>query len=207
VRGSFFEGLAKAESGALGGGLKDMRRGVELLRDQNIVIFDGLFKFALAEAEACAGEVDRALAILDDALTTCESSGYRALEAELHRTRGEMLLKRDPANPLPSEEALQSAIVVAKRRGTRSFELRAALALAKLYQSTGRPADAHASPQRLCADAGVSGDRGGAGNDRCDRVRPTFVTPASTMPIRMAGIPQLGCPPLRLAMTGLRRFC
>ena len=31
-----------------------------------------------------------------------------------------------------------------EQQGTRSFELRAALALAKLYQSTGRPADAHA---------------------------------------------------------------
>ena len=36
------------------------------------------------------------------------------------------------------------AIEVAKQQGTRSFGLRAALALAKLYQSTGRPADAHA---------------------------------------------------------------
>ena len=55
-----------------------------------------------------------------------------------------MLLKRDPANPAPAEEALQTAIAVAKQQGTRSFELRAALSLAKLYQSTGRPADAHA---------------------------------------------------------------
>ena len=70
--------------------------------------------------------------------------GYRAFEAELHRVRGEMLLKRDPANPAPAEEAFLTAIAVAKRQGTRSFELRAALALAKLYQSTGRPADAHA---------------------------------------------------------------
>ena len=55
-----------------------------------------------------------------------------------------MLLKRDPANPAPAEEAFLTAIAVAKQQGTRSFELRAALSLAKLYQSTGRPADAHA---------------------------------------------------------------
>ena len=72
------------------------------------------------------------------------ASGYRAFEAELNRTRGEMLLERDPANAAPAEEAFQTAIAVAKRQGTRSFELRAALSLAKLYQSTGRPADAHA---------------------------------------------------------------
>ena len=39
-----------------------MRRGVELLREQNVLIFDGLLKIALAEAEARAGDADRALA-------------------------------------------------------------------------------------------------------------------------------------------------
>ena len=75
---------------------------------------------------------------------TCDRTGYRAFDAELHRVRGEMLLKRDPATPAPAEEALLTAIAVSKQQGTRSFELRAALSLAKLYQSTGRPADAHA---------------------------------------------------------------
>ena len=55
-----------------------------------------------------------------------------------------MLLKRDPASPAPAEEAFQAAIAVAKQQGTRSFGLRAALALARLYQSTARPVDAHA---------------------------------------------------------------
>jgi predicted ATPase len=42
-----------------------------------------------------------------------------------------------------AEEAFKAAIGVAKQQGTRSFELRATLALAKLYHATGRPADAH----------------------------------------------------------------
>ena len=53
-------------------------------------------------------------------------------------------MKRDPANSAPAEEAFLTAIAVAKQQGARSFELRAALALAKLYQSTGRFADGHA---------------------------------------------------------------
>ena len=142
--GLFLEGVARAESGPLGGGLEDMRHGVELLREQKALYFDGLLKIALAEAEARAGDVDRALAILDEALATSERIGNRAFEAELHRVRGEMLLRRNPAEPVPAEEALRSAIAVAQRQVTRSFELRAALALAKLYRATGRPADAHA---------------------------------------------------------------
>jgi len=141
---AFFEGWAAAADGAPGGGLEDMRRGVDLLREQHVLMFDGLLKIALAESEARAGDSDRAVAILDEALATSDRTGYRAFEAELHRARGEILLQRDPANPAPAEEALRTAIAVAKQQGTRSFGLRAALALARLYQSTGRPAEAHA---------------------------------------------------------------
>ena len=140
----FFGGLAKAESGALGGGLEDMRRGAQVLREQNVVLYDGLLKILLAETEARAGDVDRALVVLDEALATCGRTGYRSFEAELRRVRGDMLLKRDPTNPALPEDALRSAMAVAQRQGTRSFELRAALSLAKLYQSTGRSLDAHA---------------------------------------------------------------
>ena len=142
--GAFFEGLATAERGALGEGLSDMRRCVESLRQQNLLNFDGLFKIALAEAEARAGDRDRAIATLDEALATADRLGYRAFEAELKRTRGEILLECDPVNPAPAEKAFLTAIAVAKQQGTRSFELRAALSLAKLYQSTCRPAEAHA---------------------------------------------------------------
>jgi class 3 adenylate cyclase/predicted ATPase len=141
--GVFLDGLARA-AGPLGRGVVDMRRGIQLQRDQNALTFDGLHKIALAEAEACAGDVDRAIAVIEEAVATCERTEYRAFEAELHRVRGEMLLLRDTSDPAPAEEALRSAIGVAKQQGTRSFELRAALALAKLYQATGRPADAHA---------------------------------------------------------------
>jgi predicted ATPase len=101
-------------------------------------------KIALAEAEARAGDSDRAVATLDEALATSDSEGYRTFVAELHRVRGELLLKREAANHAPGEEALKTAIEIARGQGARSFELRAALSLAKLYQSMGRPADAHA---------------------------------------------------------------
>jgi class 3 adenylate cyclase/tetratricopeptide (TPR) repeat protein len=142
--GVFLEGVAKAQNGAAGGELEDMRRGAELLREQNNWVFDGLIKIALAEAEARGDDVDRAVAALDEALATCERIGHHTYDAELHRVRAELLLQREPANPAPAEEALQAAIAVAQRQNTRSFGLRAALALAKLYQSTSRPVEAHA---------------------------------------------------------------
>jgi predicted ATPase len=142
--GAFLHGWTTTKGGTLAAGLENMRRAVVLLREQNILLFDGLLKTALAEAEAAAGDFDRALAILDEGLTTADRLGFRAFEAELHRARGEMLLLRDPTNPAPAEEALLAAIAVAKQQGTRSFELRATLSLAILYQSTARPVEAHA---------------------------------------------------------------
>ena len=142
--GVFLEGWASAASGPSGSGLNDMRRGVELLREQNVLWFDGLLKMALAEAESQGADPGRAVDILDETLATADRLGYRAFDAELHRTRGEILLKRDPVNPVPAEEDFLAAIAIARKQGTRSFELRAALALVKMYQSTGRPADAHA---------------------------------------------------------------
>ena len=142
--GVFLEGWATAASGAVGSGLEDMRHGVELLRRQNVLLFDGLLKIGLAEAENRAGNPVLAVAILDEALATCDRTGYHQFEAELHRVSGEMLLKSDPANPAPAEEAFRSAIGVAKRQSTRTFELRASLSLANFYQSTARAADAHA---------------------------------------------------------------
>jgi predicted ATPase len=141
---AFLEGLACVENGAAGDGLDGIRRGIELLRDQNALMFDGLLKIALAEVEARANDDEHAVTILDEALATSARTGNRAFDAELNRIRGEMLLKRDPARPEPAEEAFRTAVAVAKEQGTRSFELRAALSLAKLYQSTGRLADAHA---------------------------------------------------------------
>ena len=52
-------------------------------------------------------------------------------------------MKADPENPARAEDAYRTAIAVAREQGARSFGLQAALKLAKLYQSTTRPADAN----------------------------------------------------------------
>ena len=45
---------------------------------------------------------------------------------------------------MPAEDALLAAVAIAQQQKSRSFELRAALDLARLYNSTSRAADAHA---------------------------------------------------------------
>ena len=142
--GEFLAGWATADGGSLVEGIQAMRRGVESVRRQNAVVFDGIIKIALAEAEVRVGDLEHALAVLDEALATCERTGHRAFECEIRRARGEFLLQRDPSASVAAEESLQAAVVLAKRQEARGYELLASLSLAKLYQTTGRLVEAHA---------------------------------------------------------------
>jgi predicted ATPase len=140
----WFEGWREWRTGNRDAGLSRMRDSVARQADKSITPAATFFETTLAEAEAETDESDVALCTIDPALAISERNGLRWYEAETHRMRGEILLKRDPGNASPAEEAFLTAIAVAQAQKARSFELRAALALAKLYQSTGRPDDAHA---------------------------------------------------------------
>jgi hypothetical protein len=63
------------------------------------------------------------------------------MDSFLHRVRGDILVKRDPT---AAQAAYREALRIARQQGARALELQAAHALAKLYQSTNRGADAHA---------------------------------------------------------------
>ena len=125
-------------------GLSEMRAGIAACREQGMGNFIPLIATALAEAEVEASEIEAALATIDRVIADSERTGQRWFDAESHRIRGEILLKRDPANTAPAEEAFLTAIAIAQQQKARSFELHAVLALAKLYQSANRAADAYA---------------------------------------------------------------
>ena len=98
----------------------------------------------LAEFEATSLDLDHALTLIGEGLAIAEEISGHLFDPYFHRLRGDTRLRRDPTNPAPAEEALQTAVAIAHQQGARSHGLRAALSLAKLYQSTSRPADAHA---------------------------------------------------------------
>ena len=125
-------------------GLSEMRAGIAACREQRVGNFIRLAATALAEGEVEASEIEAALATIDRVIADRERTGQRWFNAESHRIRGNILHKRDPANTAPAEEAFLTAIAIARQQKARGFELHAALSLAKLYQSTGRPADSHA---------------------------------------------------------------
>jgi predicted ATPase len=142
--GQFLQPWACWHLGDREGRLAAMRRGIAACHDMGNVVFTTLMETALAEAEAEAGEIEAALVSINHALARTERNSQRWSEADTHRARGEILLKRDPANTAPAEDAFLTGVAIAQQQKARSFELRAALSLAKLYRSTERPADAHA---------------------------------------------------------------
>jgi predicted ATPase len=69
-------------------------------------------------------------------------TGEHWTDSLLHRIRGEILLRREPVNVAAAEEAFQIAITIARQQTARSFELRAAMSLARLWRDQGRPQQA-----------------------------------------------------------------
>jgi len=135
--GSFYHGWARWCAGD-GDGEAGMRQGLALWNEMYYRLFAPLTATLLAEREAEAGRVEVALATLDAQLAAIEQTGQHWFDAEVHRARGELLLKLRRPDVAAVESALMRAIEVARGQQTRTFELRAALSLAKLYQTTGR---------------------------------------------------------------------
>jgi predicted ATPase len=118
--------------------LAEMRRAIATLRERGVGTNIPFIVTALAEAEAEAGENETALATLDGIIAETERTGQCWFDAETHRIRGEILRKRDPANVAPAEEAFLAAIAAAQQQNARSFELRAAVSMARLWRDQGK---------------------------------------------------------------------
>ena len=126
-------------------GAAQVRKVLASFVDQGVKVNLGFYTGLLAQLEAETLSADGALARIDEAFDLSNQVEHRCSLPFLHRLRGEILLKRDPADPAPAEKALRTSIAIAKEQRACSPVLLASLALAKLYQSTARPADAHAT--------------------------------------------------------------
>jgi class 3 adenylate cyclase/predicted ATPase len=142
--GAACRGWANAKLGRAEEGIAELRDGLTSFTEQGNRTYVPFLKVLLAEIEAEGQDSEGALVRIDEALTLVGETGEHWTDALLHRIRGEILVKRDPANTAPAEEALLTAIAIAQQQKAKSFELRAALSLAKLYQSTSRAANGHA---------------------------------------------------------------
>jgi class 3 adenylate cyclase/predicted ATPase len=102
-----------------------------------------------AEALAAARQPDEALRTLDEAFATAERTGERSSDAELWRLRGSIAVAAGERTTIAAESALRDALRCARAQGSAMFELRASIALARLWSRRG-PADAAALLERAC---------------------------------------------------------
>jgi class 3 adenylate cyclase/predicted ATPase len=97
----------------------------------------------LAEAERRCGNTDSALATLEEAFAAIERTGERIWEPEIFRLKGVFLLDGGDARLIDTEASFEKAITIAQSQSTRSWELRAATSLAKLWHSQSKTRQAH----------------------------------------------------------------
>ena len=96
------------------------------------------FLSLLASTHLKHGGIDEGLDAVADALGTSDVTASRLWDPEFHRLKGELLLARDPAAAPDAEIAFGQALDLARRQRTKSWELRAALSLSRLWQRQGK---------------------------------------------------------------------
>jgi predicted ATPase len=96
----------------------------------------------LAIAYAELGQLDDARHCIEDAIEKGESSKEKWCEAEVHRIAGEIELKARVPDPEKAEAYFDRALAIARQQQAKSWELRAAMSLARLWRSQGKPQQA-----------------------------------------------------------------
>jgi predicted ATPase len=88
------------------------------------------------------GKQEEALRLLDDDIAAVGKAGRLWCAAELHRQRGQLLLKGTKPNLAQAEAQFQQAIEIARSQSAKFWELRAATSLARLWRDQGKNAEA-----------------------------------------------------------------
>jgi predicted ATPase len=160
--GVFLHGWTLAKQGQTEKGLTQIRQGMADYQATGAEVGRSHQLASLAEAYGQVGQVEEGLAVLAEALATVNRTGERFYEAEVHRLKGELLLKGEgrsqKAGPERSrrdespEDCFHQAIKVARQQQAKSWELRAVMSLCRSWHSQGSPGKGEEA-RKLLADA------------------------------------------------------
>jgi predicted ATPase len=98
-------------------------------------------KALLAHAHAEIGEFDSAWRCLDEAVKFVTKEQW--FEAEIRRTAGEIMLLAPEPDAAKAEAQFERALCIAREQRARSWELRAAMGMARLWRDQGKRRQAH----------------------------------------------------------------
>jgi predicted ATPase len=141
--GTFWRGWALAMQGQEEAGLAQLHQGMAAVLATGQMLTQPLCLVLLAEATGHAGQVEEGLRLLAETLIAIEESGRGDLRAEAYRLKGEFLLRQATPDVAQAGACFQQALAVARRQQAKSWELRSAMSLARLWQRQGRRAEAY----------------------------------------------------------------
>ena len=96
----------------------------------------------LAWAYAQLGQFDDAWRCIGEANHAIETAKEKWYEAEVSRLAGEITLRAVPQDVAKAEACFANALAVARQQQAKSWELRAAMSLARLWRDQGKPQQA-----------------------------------------------------------------
>ena len=136
--GRILQGWAASRQGEATTGIAHIRGGMAAAEATGAPLATPFHLTLLSEALALAGKIEEGLATLDDALAKAAASGERGWDAEIHRLHGELTALLPSPDPAKAEKSFRTALAIARKQGTRGYELRAATSLARLWGEQGR---------------------------------------------------------------------
>ena len=137
--GMLVQGLAfGADRQSLGRGSNDHLRDHRMAVNRIKSCLIPSFLSDLARAHAELGQFDEAWRCISEAMTAVETTKERWCEAEVNRIAGEIALKSPEPDAAKAEAYFERALAVARKQQAKSWELRAAMSMARLWRDQGK---------------------------------------------------------------------
>jgi class 3 adenylate cyclase/predicted ATPase len=140
--GTAARGWLFAETGKASDAVRAITSGITSLRSTGAILYEPWHLWYLAMAYAELGQPDDARRCIDDAIDKVERSKEKWCEAEVHRIAGEIALKSLAPDPERAEAYFNHALLVARQQQVKSWELRAAMSMARLRRDQGKREEA-----------------------------------------------------------------
>jgi predicted ATPase len=131
-------GLILALTGKATDAVQTITAGITAWRSAGATLWIPLYLSCLATAHAQLGQIDDAWRCIHEAMNSVETTKERWWEAEVHRIAGEIALKSPEPDVAKAEVYFERALAVARKQQAKSWELRAAMSMARLWRDQGR---------------------------------------------------------------------
>ncbi len=138
--GTIHRGWARAQLGQVGEGISEIEDGIAAWRSTGVRAADRLFDVILADAYLLDGRFSDVLALTEKALCRVEEIGEREMESVVLYTRGDAYSALSAVDE--AEACYANALKVARSQSAKSWELRAATRLARLWHSQDKTTEA-----------------------------------------------------------------